>query len=103
MWPHYISNPEFVAYRDRAVRDRDVAVVRAGYLTIVGFARLQAQAARLVLGRLEKAIDSYRAWRDRHAALRELRRLDDRLLQDIGLSRADLDGFVNLRESNADA
>jgi uncharacterized protein YjiS (DUF1127 family) len=102
MSPYYISNPEFAAYRERAQRDREAAIARAGYLAIVAFARLQAGTARLILRRLERAIDSYRAWRDRRVALRELRLLDDRLLRDIGLTRADLDGVIDARGPQAD-
>jgi uncharacterized protein YjiS (DUF1127 family) len=103
MWPSYISNPEFAVYRERAVRERNEGMARAGYLAIVGLGRLQADLAGFVLPRIERAIGSYRAWRDRHAALRELRVLDDRLLRDIGLTRADLDGVVRAREAAAEA
>ena len=103
MWPSYISNPEFAIYRERAVRERNEGMARAGYLAIVGLGHLQANLAGFVLSRLERAIDSYRAWRDRHAALRELHALDDRLLRDIGLTRADFDGVVRGRDGAAAA
>jgi len=103
MWPSYISNPEFAIYRERAVRERNEGMARAGYLAIVGLGHLQANLAGFVLSRLERAIDSYRAWRDRHAALRELHALDDRLLRDIGLTRADFDGVVRARDGAAAA
>ena len=103
MWPSYISNPEFAGYRERAVRERNEAMTRAGYLAIVGLGRLQANLAGSVLSRVERVIDSYRAWRDRHAALRELHALDDRLLRDIGLTRADLDGVVRAIDGAAEA
>ena len=39
-------------------------------------------------------IDSVRRWRARNAAISELRRLDDHLLADIGVSRADIPRIV---------
>ncbi len=43
-------------------------------------------------------IESVRRWRARNAAISELRRMDDRLLADIGVSRADIPRIVqNLR------
>ena len=101
MWHSYISNPEFAGYRERAGRERDEAIARASYLAIVRLGRLQADLAGFVLSRIERAVGAYRAWRDRHAALRELRALDDRQLRDIGLTRADLDGLVRAHEAVA--
>lgn len=44
----------------------------------------------------------YAAWRARRASLRALRALDDRMLEDIGLTRGDLDEAVrNLRQRAA--
>lgn len=41
------------------------------------------------------AIESYRHWRTRRTAVRELRALDDRLLRDIGINRGDIENAVD--------
>jgi len=90
MWPYYISNPEFAVYRERAGAARNEAIARAGYLIIEGLARLQAATVRVAGGWLVRAIGSVRAWRERRLALQDLQRLDERMLHDIGLTRADV-------------
>jgi uncharacterized protein YjiS (DUF1127 family) len=103
MWPQYISNPEFVEYREHALRARNEAMARAGYLAIVGLARLQAGTARLVGRWLAQSAAGLRAWRERRVALRALQGLDDRMLRDIGLTRADLLDFARRRPLPAGA
>ena len=39
---------------------------------------------------LLRAIGSVRAWCERHLALQDLQRLDERIMHDIGLTRADV-------------
>ena len=90
MWPYYISNPEFAVYRERAGAARNEAIARAGYLAIEGLARLQAATVHTVGGQLLRAIGSIRAWRERRLALQDMQRLDERMLHDIGLTRADV-------------
>jgi uncharacterized protein YjiS (DUF1127 family) len=58
---------------------------------------------RLGLGeRLARVIAAWRRWRNQAAALRELGRLDDRALRDIGLDRVELRDVVGARLAERD-
>jgi len=76
---------EFQPYIEQAQAARAEAVERVGYLAIAGAGRLVGTA----IGATRAALGALGAWRDRRAAVREILRLDDRMLQDIGLTRAD--------------
>ncbi len=54
--------------------------------------------------RLAQAAAAWRRWRNQAAALRELKRLDDRALRDIGLDRVELRDVIEARlaERNRD-
>lgn len=82
----YLSSPELEYYIARARDERALAVQKF----------LRATAA-LVAGAFRsagKVVAAIGRWRRRRAALAELRALDDRMLQDIGLSRAELPGLT---------
>jgi uncharacterized protein YjiS (DUF1127 family) len=57
---------------------------------------LRAAASR-VAGWLERASDRFARWRKDRETIRALGRLDDHLLRDIGLDRADLPPTDDLR------
>jgi len=79
------ERPALQYYVEQAHAARAEAMARVGHLAVaavgraVGAVALPAQAALAGLA----------AWRNRRAALREILRLDDRMLRDIGLTRAD--------------
>ncbi len=45
--------------------------------------------------RLIQLIESVYCWNERQRSLRQLAQLDDRMLKDIGLSRADVEGQLD--------
>src|SRR5262249_20408116 len=86
MSDRYSERQDFGFYVAQAHEARAETMARAGYLAVSAVGRVVRVAGAALRARVEKA----RAWRNRHAALRELLRLDERLLQDIGLSRAEI-------------
>ena len=95
MWPSYITNPEFLPYRERAVHARVEAFARAGYLFIRALGSVQAATARVAGSAVTRVAEAVHLWRERRIARRELLLLDERMLRDIGLSRADVDAFIH--------
>ena len=91
------ERPDFQSYVDQAHEARGQAMARVGYLTVAAAGRLGGAA----IGATRAALGALAAWRDRRAAVREILRLDDRMLQDIGLTRADawaaVDGTLGIR------
>jgi len=76
-------------YIEQAQQARAEAMARAGYLA-VAFVSVIVRAAAIALPRaVRSALRAVAAWSDRRAALREILLLDDRMLRDIGLTRAD--------------
>ena len=53
------------------------------------------KAVNAVAGLVEITIDAVRTWRQRRAAIAELSRLNDRLLNDIGIDRNEIRAVVN--------
>lgn len=83
------ERPELQHYIEQAQEARAEAMARAGYLAVAAVGRV-VRAAGVALPRaVRTALSAVAAWRDRRAALREILLLDDRMLQDIGLTRAD--------------
>ena len=77
------------SYLDRAIQERAEAQARVAYLLIVGIeavAKLAVRALRAGAGRLARG---YRQWQRRRLTIRELSRLDERMLRDIGITRAE--------------
>ena len=87
----YSERPDFRFYVAQAQEARAESMARAGYLIVAGFGRVLHGAGAA----LSRALGRVRAWRNRHAALRQLLALDDHLLQDIGLSRAEVQAAVD--------
>ena len=52
---------------------------------------------------VEYTVDALRAWRQRRAAIADLSRLDDRLLNDIGIDRNEIRAVVNGKLSRPSA
>ena len=82
-WRNERSDVQF--YVEQAQEARAEAMARVGYLAVATVGR----AVGAVAGRARGALGALTAWRDRQVALRQLLSLDDRLLRDIGLTRAD--------------
>ena len=53
------------------------------------------KAVNAVAELVENAIDAVRTWRRRRAAIAELSRLDDRLLNDVGIDRNEIRAAVD--------
>jgi uncharacterized protein YjiS (DUF1127 family) len=80
---------EYRHYVEQAHEARAEAMARVGYLAATAVGRA-VQLAGVELPRAaHKALRAVAAWRDRQAALREILLLDDRMLRDIGLTRAE--------------
>jgi uncharacterized protein YjiS (DUF1127 family) len=79
------ERPELQDYIEQAHEARAEAMARVGYLAVAAAGRVVGAAARSA----QAALAALAAWRDRRSALRELLLLDDRMLRDIGLTRAD--------------
>ncbi|HLB81305.1 MAG TPA: DUF1127 domain-containing protein [Dongiaceae bacterium] len=91
----YLSDPAYATHLDRARQARAEALARAAYLAIDGVARLAGAAGTAVAAATRSATDAVRRWRRRRAALYALMALDDRTLNDIGLSRAEIPRVVD--------
>jgi len=91
------ERPELQHYVEQAQEARAEAMARAGYLAVAAVGRV----ARVAGTAVQAALQAVTAWRDRRAALREILLLDDRMLRDIGLTRADawaaVDGTLGSR------
>jgi uncharacterized protein YjiS (DUF1127 family) len=85
------ETPDFQHYVDQAHGARSEAMARTGYLAVAAVGGIVGAATAAVRSALAAAA----AWRDRQAALRELLLLDDRMLRDIGLTRADARAAVD--------
>jgi uncharacterized protein YjiS (DUF1127 family) len=72
-------------YIEQAHEARAEAMARVGYLAVAAVGRVVGATARAA----QAALAALTAWRDRQAAVREILLLDDRMLRDIGLTRAD--------------
>ena len=78
--------------RARALRDVIAGGVRA--LRAAAVSALLAAAAETVVTTARKWWRGYALWRERKAAVRELRALDDRTLRDIGVNRSEIEWVV---------
>jgi uncharacterized protein YjiS (DUF1127 family) len=94
-WHNERSDVQF--YIEQAQEARAEAMTRVGYLAVATVGR----AVGAVAGRARAALGTLAAWRNRQVALHQLLLLDDRMLRDIGLTRADawaaVDGTLGSR------
>ena len=97
MSDRYNERPDYQHYIEQAQQARAEAMARVGYLAASAVGRAVDAAVRPV----QAAFAALAAWRSRRAAAHEILRLDDRLLRDIGLTRADawaaVDGTLGTR------
>jgi len=88
---------DYQHYIEQAQEARAEAMARVGYLAATAIGRVLGAAARAP----QAAFEALAAWRGRRTAIQEILRLDDRLLRDIGLTRADawaaVDGTLGSR------
>ncbi len=91
------ERPELQYYLGQAHEARAEAMARAGYRAVAAVGRIVRGAGAAV----QAGLRAVSTWRDRRAALREILLLDDRMLRDIGLTRADawaaVDGTLGSR------
>jgi len=94
----YNERPELQHYIGQAHEARAEAMARIGHLAVAAAGGVVGAAA----GAVRAALGALRAGRNRRAALREILLLDDRMLRDIGLTRADaraaVDGTLGMRD-----
>jgi len=81
-----INGSSPASHLQRAHEERALAMARTGYLVVAGL----QNAGQAVTALVTRAIVGVRAWRERRAVVRALQALDDRMLRDIGLERADI-------------
>jgi uncharacterized protein YjiS (DUF1127 family) len=88
-------------YIEQAHEARAEAMARVGHLAVAAAGGVVGAVA----GAVQAALGALRAGRNRRAALREILLLDDRMLRDIGLTRADawaaVDGTLGMRDVSA--
>lgn len=88
-----------IASQLRRLDDRMLADIGLQRWQIASVANQAATGVEMSVGEAFGAVltalsGSYNAWRNRRAAYRELMSLDDRMLQDIGMSRGDIPAVV---------
>lgn len=83
------ERPEFQYYVERAHAARAETMARVGYLAVAALAQGASLAAVGLPRAVRSALRAVAAWRNRRAAVREILLLDERMLQDIGLTRAE--------------
>jgi uncharacterized protein YjiS (DUF1127 family) len=100
------ERPEFQYYVEQAHEARAEAMARVGYLAATAVGRVVRLAGVELPRAAHNALRAVAAWRNREAALREILSLDDRMLRDIGLTRADawaaVDGTLGTRALEPD-
>ena len=78
-------------------------IIVKGFLVPIRPVGGSAPRSAPLFGRLAGIWSAYRRWRQRAGALRQLSRLDERLLRDVGLSRAELALLLEAWQTREDA
>ena len=89
------------SYRDytaTAHNDRAEALARAGFLVIASADRALRRTVDVLTGGAASLLKSWQRYSERRATFQALTKLDDRLLRDIGLTRADIEGSAGSLE-----
>ena len=97
---------ELQYYVEQAHEARAEAMARVGYLAATAVGRIARLAAVELPQAAHRGLQAAVAWRNRQVALREILALDDRMLRDIGLTRAEawaaVDGTLGQRTFEPD-
>jgi uncharacterized protein YjiS (DUF1127 family) len=91
------SSHEFsISHYARAAHDeRAEALTRFGYLAISGADRAIRQTLAALWAGVSSLVARWQSYTERRATYLALAKLDDRMLKDIGLTRADIEGGPN--------
>jgi uncharacterized protein YjiS (DUF1127 family) len=97
---HYngLTPDEWVKARQRIIRRAEAARARALRHLAGAVLRLVQTPATAVAAVAGKWWRAYLRRRERNAAVRELRALDDRTLKDIGINRSEIESVVDRRD-----
>ncbi|MFM9843313.1 MAG: DUF1127 domain-containing protein [Dongiaceae bacterium] len=79
-------------YAQTARDERAVTLTRFGFLAIAGADRAVRRTLSAVASGVGSLVSRWNDFSERRAIYLALSKLDDRLLQDIGLTRADIEG-----------
>src|SRR5262245_42955918 len=82
------------AHADRAQALRDIIAGGVRALRTAAISAVLGAAAETAVTTARKWWRAYSLWRERKAAVRELRALDDRTLRDIGVNRSEIEWVV---------
>jgi uncharacterized protein YjiS (DUF1127 family) len=84
-----LTEPDFLAHYFQARQARDETLARGSYRAVVAIDGALRLASGAVRSGFAWAFGQYQAWRETRRLREALLKLDDRLLRDIGLTRAD--------------
>jgi uncharacterized protein YjiS (DUF1127 family) len=84
-----LTEPDFLAHYFQARQARSEALARGSYRGVVAIDGALRLAFGVVRGGFAWAFARFQVWREVQHLRRALLKLDDRLLRDIGLTRAD--------------
>lgn len=95
MYHWILSNPQLAHHYGVGRTLHAEAVARQSAYTVKLVARLFGLAVESVVGLARR----WQAWHDRHQSIAALRALDDRMLGDIGIHRAEIPAVVRAAEA----
>ena len=99
MYHWILSHPDLAPHLNQARDSRAEALSAGSYQAI----KATGAALDALVAGVTRLAGGYRAWRSRQAAIASLRRLDNRLLRDIGIDRSEIVSVVLAVEAQQEA